>query len=280
MAHSFRPLLTLTALMPLACAGRPAAPEPEPADAQPDAAAPPDNAASPGQATSPAPPVTTTTATTTVPAPEPTHSLALRESVRLGPKHQLRAQDIVVESIEASPDGSYPAGSGITVSLVMTRDTFELPFELSLLSAGYASHTVGWVEDHRFTLLGVEDPLGKPAVSLVVQRVINTKTDNPPDRGRISKDHPLTLHDGVEVTFLGHSHKRTHAGQTSPLMISLQWLAPDAKPVQDGTSLYPTKGDRSWRFRDRDVTLDDHRYGDWMDLTIQRLQLQRIERGG
>lgn len=217
--------------------------------------------------------------TTPAPMPTPTHVLPLREPVPLDSQNALRVQDVIIESIEPSPEDpeAYPAGSGIDVTVVMQRGSYEVRAELSLLSEGYTSQPVGWLEDYRVTLLDVAEPHRAPEVSLVVERVTDHDTDEPPQMLRLTKDQPSPLRDGTVLTLRGHGHKRTSPGQRSPLMIAVRWEVPGQPAVDQDTSIGPSEDDDRWSWRDLVVTVGEYDYGDWMDVTIVRRQLQRVE---
>jgi hypothetical protein len=106
-------------------------------------------------------------------SPQPTHFVALDETVALDAQTSLRVADVVIEEIAASPDDpqSYPAGSGISVTVVATRGEQELRATLTVLSAGYESHAQAVLHGYRVTLLDVEQPHLSPRVALAIARV-------------------------------------------------------------------------------------------------------------
>lgn len=105
--------------------------------------------------------------------PQPTHVVALDEAVALDGETSLRVADVVIEEIAASPSDSqsYPAGSGISVTVVATRAGQELRATLTVLSAGYESRAQGVLHGYRVTLLDVEQPHRSPRVALAIERV-------------------------------------------------------------------------------------------------------------
>jgi hypothetical protein len=152
MAHRFCVVLVVV----VGCAGRSAEPEPEPVTpaVEPDVAEEPE-------------PVTPAT------PPQPTHVVALGSVIALDGETSLRLADVTIEQIEASPTDpeSYPAGSGISVTLVAERAGQEQRATLTLLSAGYESRPQASLHGYRITLLDVEEPHRSPRVALLVEPV-------------------------------------------------------------------------------------------------------------
>lgn len=260
-----RHVLVVGAALGLGCAGRSAPSEPDVAKPQDDS--PVATPAEPLPEPEPEPVVTA--------LPKPTHVLELRKPVRLDQDNELRVESVVIESIEPSPDGAYPAGSGIDVEVVMQRGQYEVRGTMTSLSEGYTSRPIAWLEQYRVTLVDVDDPRKAPEVSLVVERVAEGEATGEPSEGRLSAATPMTLPDGTELRFLGHSHKSVSAGMTSPLMISVQWAVPDYEAVDQHTSI-ETDGDRAFEWRDLVVKVVDWQYDDWMDLEVRRRKLERV----
>lgn len=103
----------------------------------------------------------------------PTHVVGLDETVTLDDATSLRVADVIIEEIAASPDDpeSYPAGSGISVTVVVVRGGQEQRATLTQLSAGYESQAQGTLHGYRITLLDVEQPHRSPRVALATERV-------------------------------------------------------------------------------------------------------------
>lgn len=209
------------------------------------------------------------------PVPKPTHVLELSRPVRLDSQNDLRVESVVIESIEPSPDGVYPAGSGIDVEVVMQRGQYEVRGTMTSLSEGYTSRPIAWLEHYRVTLVDVADPHNAPKVSLVIERVADGEATGEPSKGRLSKDAPITLVDGTELRFLGHSHKSVSAGMSSPLMIAVQWAVPGYESVDQHTSI-ETDGERTFEWRDLVVKVVEWQYDQWMDVEIRRRKLERV----
>jgi|GEM_PF-1969513 len=263
-----RHALVVGAAFALGCAGRSAPTEP-------DVAEPQDAATVPAAPVKPAPEPEPEPAVKPEPKPEPTHVLELRKPVALDRQNNLRVESVVIESIEPSPDGEYPAGAGIDVGVVMQRGKYEVRASMTELSEGYASQPVAWLENYRVTLLAVDDPHNAPKVSVTVERVSEDSPPGAPTIGRLSEATPISLDDETVLRFLGHSHKRTYPGQTSPLMIAVRWETPGAEPEDQHTSIMPD-GPREFFWRDRVVKVVEWQYGDWMDLEIRQRALERV----
>ena len=67
-----------------------------------------------------------------------------RVTLELGGSETLGFEDVVVESIEAGPSEAYPAGSGVSVTLIVEGGGSPERRQVSLLSSGYRSHPVAW----------------------------------------------------------------------------------------------------------------------------------------
>lgn len=261
-----RPALPLLVL--LASCRAPADPVPETtAVVTPDHDAPPELGPDPLVEEEPAP------------MPPPTHVLSIREPVPLEGQTTLEIESVVIESIEASPADpeAHPAGSGIEVSVLLRRGTYEQRTSLTQLSPGYRSRPVGWLEDYRISLLDVADPHRAPRISVVIERVGEARTDAPPVRLRVDKGQPQPLPDGTLLTLLGHGHKRTMTGQSSPLLVALEWSSPGEEPEAQDLSLGPGDDVMRWTWRDLEIEVSAYDYDAWMDLSISRRVLERIQ---
>lgn len=244
--------------------------------AEPAAPMPPSALADPEAEPEPTPPAEPSTPKA---MPTPTHVLSPQQPAPLDEGTTIEVEGVVIESIEASPEDpeAYPAGSGIDVTVVIRQGSYEQRAELGLLSAGYDSHPVAWLEDARVTLLDVADPHRAPRVSLLVERVSDQETGEPPERVRVTKDQEAQLADGTGLTLLGHGHKHTMEGQRSPLLIAVRWHEPGFPPDDQHTSVGPDEDEQRWPWRDRVIEVLDYRYDQWMELSITRRRLERVE---
>lgn len=210
------------------------------------------------------------------PGPAPTHTLAVRESADLGDGFTLEVENVVIETLEPSPDGAYPGGGAVQVDLLLRRDLHERRVSLLEITQGYEPKLVGWLDDFRVRLVEVEDMHTNPRVALVIEAVGEARTGVPPTRHRVARGESFGLGEGDRVQFTGHSHKRTRPGQTSPLIVHLDWLTPGQEPVTDYVSLRPSGGDRTWRWRDLELTLVSWDYNAWIEVDVRRFERHRV----
>ncbi|MFT3714136.1 MAG: hypothetical protein QM817_41265 [Archangium sp.] len=97
----------------------------------------------------------------------------LDETVTLPGGLSVKCVGVTVEEIAASPDDphSYPAGSGVDVSLELRLGTAPAErLELNLLSAGYQSKSSKVWKGHRVELIKTEDEHQKPKVTLRIAK--------------------------------------------------------------------------------------------------------------
>lgn len=97
----------------------------------------------------------------------------LDETVTLPGGLSVKCVGVTVEEIAASPDDpqSYPAGSGVNVSLELRLGTAPAErVELNLLSAGYQSKSFAVWKGHRVELLKTADEHQKPKVTLRIAK--------------------------------------------------------------------------------------------------------------
>lgn len=98
--------------------------------------------------------------------------MRLGETVALDGETSLRVEDVIVEAIAADPDDpqSYPAGSGVSVTVVLVRGGQEQRATLTQLSAGYESRAQVLLHGYRVALVEVQEPHRSPRVALAVVR--------------------------------------------------------------------------------------------------------------
>lgn len=83
--------------------------------------------------------------------------LALKQSAEcVDGNLKLALEDIGLEEIAAGPEG-YPAGSGITVSLVLREEDTSTRIVLELLSEGYKAKSEEKWEGYRITLIDANE---------------------------------------------------------------------------------------------------------------------------
>lgn len=179
--------------------------------------------------------------------------------------------DFVVEEIAESPDlpESYPAGSGVVISVEIDGSTVEL----SELSAGYESKSAVWTEGYRLTLLALDDR--ESSAELLVERVTDETAEILHEEAKIMRGGSLALSSGLELVFEGHGHKRVHAGQQSPLIVGVHYRTANRRLDTGSYSLYPPDENR-WRFQNYEFRLKSAEYDESMVLGVRRLALEAL----
>jgi hypothetical protein len=192
--------------------------------------------------------------------------IGLGQSITLDDGTVVVVEQIVVESIEASPDDprSYPAGTGATVVITVAGHRAEL----TKLSPPYPSVTVAWLHGVRIELHDTDGKIARVSLQRVTDRVLATESL------RISKGERVRLHGTHDFTFVGHSHKSISAGMESPLMVNVDYH--DGHPYPRTHSLFPPR-EATWAWEDLRFTLVEHQYDDFMVLTVDRLALEAAE---
>lgn len=203
---------------------------------------------------------------------QPTHVLVSDSPVPVDASTTLTVDGVIVETLEPSPDGAYPGGGAIEISLRLQRGGYESRTSLLDITEGYEPRRVAWLDDLRIELVEVKDLHHAPKVHVVLETVGTTTTDAPAQRIRIERGQTVTLADGHRLEFVGHGHKRTFENQASPLIVHTRWNLPGFEPVDDGENLQTSEGERTWRFRDVQLTLIDWDYDGWMELEIRALR--------
>lgn len=177
----------------------------------------------------------------------------------------------VIEQIEASPDNpeSYPAGSGVVMALMLEGSTLEL----SDLSEGYESESIGWTNSYKVTLLSHDSKAS--TVDLQVQRIGDADATPAGPSTRIERGASLAFGEGWAMIFQGHGHKRVYEGQTSPLMVGLEFQKAGQEVLQVTHHVYPPDA-TTWRFRDFEFDMRNHEYDRFMELQVRRLVLHPV----
>lgn len=231
-------------------------------------------------------PATTPMTPTTPPPPAPTSPAPAAASVPLVKDQRLALgggvtvhfTDVVVEAIEASPDGAYPGGSGITLALIFEGMGAPERREISLLSAGYASVPAAWFDRYRVTVTAVEDPLRAPRLRVVAERVGERVRPGAPRSVRVERGGEVALEDATMV-FLGHSSKHSDGREPSPLMVAVEYRAPGGPPDRSERNVGADDRPQRWSWRDYRFTIAAHAYDAWMQLSIERLELEPVSPG-
>ena len=192
--------------------------------------------------------------------------LALRSGVTL------RYENIVIEEIAAGPPG-YPAGSGVTLTLVVDGigGGVAIRRPISLLSRGYSSHDVAWFGPYRVRVLDVKDPYKREAaVELTVEEVTGDVLPGAPVVATITKGGSIELGDATMI-FVVHGYRGTTPGETSPLLLTTRYQVPGAEPEEQQDALEGSP--MRWTWRDHRFTIRDHEFDDSMRLELSRLRV-------
>lgn len=215
---------------------------------------------------------------TTAPAsPAPRMTLAPNERLPLGGGVTVHFEGVTVESIEASPDGSYPGGSGITLMLIFEGMGAPVRREISLLSAGYESVREAWFERWRVEVVEVEDPSRKPRLVVTAEQVTERVRPGQPIAARLQRGAEIEL-GSTRMKFLGHSTKQIEAGEAPPLLVALEYQPFRAEAerfeLHVGTEARP----QGWSWRDYRFNVEAQAYDAWVQLSIARLELEPVRR--
>lgn len=202
-------------------------------------------------------------------------TLAQGQRIALGDGVTVRFTGVVVEAIEGSPDGAYPAGSGVTLALIFEGIGAPERREISLLSAGYDSLREAWFDRFRVTVVEVKDPLRAPQLEVIAEQVSDRVRPGAPITARLEKGGELPL-GAATMTFRGHSTKIVGPGESQPLVVHVDYRAPGAPPESSSYNVGPSGEPRRWRWRDHQFTVTAHDYDTWMQLAIDRLELAPI----
>lgn len=203
---------------------------------------------------------------------QPTHVLIPGSPTRLDDSTTITVDDVIVETLEPSPDGAYPGGGAVEVSLTVRRGHDEQHTSLLDITEGYQARPVAWVHDLRIELVSVEDVHAAPQVQVVLETASDETTGGPPQTVRVERGETVTLADGHQLEFVAHGHKRTHANQASPLIVRTRWSLPGFEPTEHSVNLQTSDDERSWSVRDVELTLLDWDYDAWMELEIRALR--------
>lgn len=217
------------------------------------------------------------------PAPAPSatpasaETLAPEQRLALGGGVTVHFKDVVVEDIAASPDGSYPAGSGVTSTLIFEGSGEPVRREISLLSPGYTSVREAWFERTRVTVLDVKDPLRAPRLVVTAEQVSDRVRPGAPIVARVERGGELAL-GAATFVFHGHTSKHIDAGERPPLLVAGEYRAPGAEPERFEINVGADDRPQQWSWRDYRFTITAHAYDAWMQLSIARLELEPVRR--
>lgn len=202
-------------------------------------------------------------------------TIATDQRLALGGGVTVHFTGVVVEEIAASPDGNYPGGSGITLALVFEGMGAPERREISLLSAGYDSVREAWFSRYRVTVVDVKDPLRHPHLEVIAERISDRVRPGAPIAARLERGAKLEL-GSATMTFHGHSTKHIDQGELPPLMIAVEYRAPGAPPERCERNVGTDDRPQRWSWRDYRFTIVEHAYDAWMQLSIERLELDPV----
>lgn len=204
------------------------------------------------------------------------------QRVAIASDRTLRFDNLVIEEIAGSPDGSYPAGSGLTLALLVevTGQAEPLRRTVSLLSAGYTSQREAWFDDYRVTLVDVQQPHAAARVALAVEQVSEHAPSGAPSVTRVERGQALPLDGQTTLVFVGNTPKHTSVGQALPLMLTVEYHVPGEDPDLKHMNLGDEHHPRPWIWRDFRFTIVEHAFDAWMRVSVERLQLKPVVIGG
>lgn len=203
-------------------------------------------------------------------------TLAPDERLALGGGVTVHFSRVIVEEIAASPGGDYPAGSGITTSLIFEGLGAPVSREISLLSPGYESVREAWFDRYRIEVVDVLDPTRAPRLELVAGRLTDRVRPGEPRVVRVERGGEVAL-ETANMTFLGHSTKHIDAGESPPLMVAVEYQTTRSAPERVETNVGTEDRPQRWSWRDYLFTIDAHAYDAWMQLSIARLELEPVQ---
>ncbi|WAS91056.1 hypothetical protein [Nannocystis punicea] len=231
-----------------------------------------------GACAAPAPPPTMQPPSAPVAAaPAARTTLAPNERLALGGGVTVHFSNVTVESIAASPDGSYPAGSGITLALIFEGLGAPVSREISLLSAGYESVREAWFDRYRVEVVEVEDPTRAPRLVVVAEQVTERVRPGEPIAARVQRGGEVEL-GSTRMKFLGHSTKHIEAGEPPPLLVAVEYQPFRAAPERLETHVGTEERPQRWRWRDYLFTIEAQAFDAWLQLSIARLELEPVQR--
>ncbi len=81
---------------------------------------------------------------------------------------------------------------------------------------------------------------------------------------KLKKGETKKLQNGIKITFKSHSHKRTKAGQQSPLLIEFTFNEGN-KEVSKTVSIL---GQKWWFYKDYVFIFTDHKYSEYQEFEV------------
>lgn len=124
-----------------------------------------------------------------------------------------------------------------------------------------------WLRALRVELVGIEGDTAMVHLDRVTDRVIATETIS------ISKGMRFKIAERVDFEFVRHGHKRTYAGQESPLMVEVDYH--QGREPRRTYSLYPPE-ENDWQWEALRFVLLDWDYDSSMELRVEQLEMEPV----
>lgn len=98
------------------------------------------------------------------------------------------------------------------------------------------------------------------------------------EKVKLMVDKAVRFEGGLTLTFTGHSHKRTKAGQKSPLGIYIKY-SKKGEDYSEGTWIYPGEDKLHWWvWRDHLFKYVDHGYDEYQEIEFSKLPIKDVEK--
>lgn len=176
-----------------------------------------------------------------------------------------------IESIEENPVNpeSYPAGSGVVMSIAIDGVTVEV----SDLSEGYSSFPIAWPQDYKVTLLRHDPSTSK--VEVWIDHLSDEVVETVAQETRLNHGESLTFGE-MTMVFEGHSHRRVREGQSPSLLMFATYRQGSYQLAKENISLAPPEKTK-WRFHDYEFEMTDYEYDKFVVVNLRRLKLHPVE---
>jgi len=215
-------------------------------------------------------------------APAPADSAAEpppRAPLRLEPKTALTTTagldialvDLVVESIEPDPDNPDEAGGDGVIATLQVGDE---RVTLSELPKGYSSQRDVWTRGAHVWLAEMGGP-PSPFVAFHADRITGRVAAGSEREVVVKKKESVEIGPDAHLVFLGHGHKTVSAGQRSPLIVAVAFVAGQNPPEEESYNLDPPD-DARFKWRDYVFDLTAHDYDQSMTLELHRLETEPL----
>lgn len=203
-------------------------------------------------------------------------TIELKRGKRVEVHHEIGVifvlKHVVVEQIAASPDGKYPAGSGVCVTLQLEDGYGHAgEEELCRLTPPYGFREFMYFQGRRIRWVDLRSPLREPILVLEVQK-LSPKDYDALGTFVLDRGKPVVIDDDMTVTLAAHGHKRTRPGKRSPLILTLDYTQ-RGKETASGIREKIWLGDESrssWHRGRYRFELVDNSYNRSTKVTVRR----------